>query len=148
MSSWDPFAVNPVRRSFVSFVTCTAAFILPMAVLPANLEALTMVLFGWLAAIGMVLSFPILLISLAETGWSYVSHRVHPSVDVLELSPRVRNLLRRYGYQTIDSVDRTSDDAFLMLSNFDPKALHEIRRAINLWKYRRWQEAGFPAGWH
>jgi len=107
-----------------------------------------MVLVGWLAAIGMVLSFPILLMSLIELGWTTVSRRIHPSVDVLDLSPRVRNLLCRYGYQTIINVERTSDDAFLMLSNFDPKALREVRRAISLWRYRRWQEAGYPAGWY
>jgi hypothetical protein len=33
----------------------------------------------------------------------------------------------------------------MLLPNMDPRALHEIRRAINIWKYQRWQEAGFPA---
>lgn len=145
---WDPFAVNPVRRSLAAFIICASAFILPMALLPANLEALAMVLFGWLAAIGMVLTFPILLISLIEAAWTYVSHRVHPSIDQLDLSPRVRNLLNRYGYRTIDSIDRTGDEAFLMLSNFDPKALHEVRRAASIWNYRRWQDAGFPSDWN
>ncbi len=144
---WDPFAVNPVRRSLAAFILCTAAFVVPMALFPSNLEALSMVLFGWLAAIGMVMSFPIFLISLIELGWNSVSQRVHPSIDVLDLTPRVRNLLRRYGYHTIESVDRTHDDVFLLLSNFDPKALHEVRRAISVWKYLRWQEAGFPADW-
>jgi hypothetical protein len=27
----------------------------------------------------------------------------------------------------------------------DARGVHEIRRAVNLWKYQRWQEAGFPA---
>jgi hypothetical protein len=60
----------------------------------------------------------------------------------------VRNLLRRYGYESIDHVDQTSDDAFLLLTNFDPMAVRELRRAISLWKYRRWQDAGFPADWY
>jgi hypothetical protein len=144
---WDPFAVNPVRRSFAAFVICSAAFIVPMAAFPENLEALTMVMFGWLAAIGMVLTFPIFLMSLAELAWAQVARRLYPSVDLLDVSPRVRNLLNRYGFRTIEGVDRTSDDAFLMLTNFDPKALHELRRAISIWKYRRWQDAGFPASW-
>ena len=121
---WDPFAVNPVRRSLATFIFCSAAFIGPMAVFPPNLEAMAMVLFGWLAAIGMVLSFPILLMSLAELGWKHLARRLYPSVDLLDVSPRVRNLLNRYGFRTIDSVDRCSDDGFLMLTNFDPKALH------------------------
>ncbi len=144
---WDPFAINPIRRSLASFAVCTAAFVVPMAFFPSNLEALSMVLFGWLAAIGMVMCFPIFLISVIELAWIRVSQRVHPSVDVLDLSPRVRHLLRRYGYDTIESVDCTHDDVFLLLSNFDPKALHEVRRAISIWKYLRWQEAGFPADW-
>ncbi len=106
-----------------------------------------MVLFGWLAAIGMVLCFPVLLMSVAELAWKQISRRMYPSVDLLDLSPRVRNLLNRYGFRTIDSVDRCSDDGFLMLTNFDPKALHELRRAVSVWKYRRWQDAGFPADW-
>ena len=107
-----------------------------------------MVLVGWLAAIVMVLTFPIFLISLIEMAWAYVAGRMYPSVDLLDVSPRVRNLLNRYGYRTIDSVDRTSDDAFLMLTNFDPKALREVRRASSVWHYRRWQDAGFPADWY
>lgn len=144
---WDPFAINPVRRSLAAFTIFTAAFILPMAVLPVDLEALTMVLFGWLAAIGMVLTFPVLVMSLIELGWTRIARRLYPSIDLLEISPRVRNLLNRYGFRTIDSVERTSDDAFLMLTNFDPRALRELRRAISIWKYRRWQDAGFPANW-
>ena len=38
------------------------------------------------------------------------------------------------------------DEALMMLSNMDARTVREIRRAINLWQYRRWQEAGFPAG--
>ncbi len=144
---WDPFAINPVRRSLASFIVCAAVFIVPMALFPQNLEALTMVLFGWLAAIGMVMCFPIFLISVVELGWTHLSRRMYPSVDLLDVSPRVSNLLNRYGFRTIDSVDRCSDDGFLMLTNFDPKALHELRRAVSIWKYRRWQDAGFPAEW-
>ena len=145
---WDPFAVNPVRRSLAAFIVSTSAFILPMVLFPASLEAMSMVLFGWLAAIGMVLTFPIFLMSVIEMVWDNVARRMYPSVDLLDVSPRVRNLLNRYGYRTIESVDQTSDDAFLMLTNFDPKALREVRRAISVWQYRRWQDAGFPADWN
>lgn len=147
MTSWDPFAINPVRRSLIVFIVCAMGFIVPMTVFPPGLEATTMVLFGWMAAVGMVLALPVFLMSSAEWAWKEIDRRIHPSVDLLDVSPRVRNLLNRYGFRDIDNVDRTPDDVFLMLSNFDPKALHELRRAVNLWRYRRWQEAGFPADW-
>ena len=37
------------------------------------------------------------------------------------------------------------DDGLLLLSNMDARSVREIRRAITLWKYRRWQENGFAA---
>jgi hypothetical protein len=143
--TWDPFAVNPIGRSLATFVISFLVVAVPIKLLNSQLEALMMVTFGWMAIIVMVFSFPVLLISLCEALYTAISRRVHPSVDLLELSPRVRNLLRRYGYTSIDSVDETSDDALLMLTNFDPLAVRELRRAISLWKYRRWQDAGFPA---
>jgi hypothetical protein len=143
--AWDPFAVNPIGRSLATFVISTIAVIVPIALFSPRLEALTMISFGWAAIIGMVFSLPVLLISLCEALWNAVSRRIYPSIDLLDLSPRVRNLLRRYGYTSIDSVDQTSDDALLMLTNFDPLAVHELRRAISIWKYLRWQDAGFPA---
>jgi hypothetical protein len=27
----------------------------------------------------------------------------------------------------------------------EARRLREVRRAVSLWKYRRWQEEGFPA---
>jgi hypothetical protein len=36
------------------------------------------------------------------------------------------------------------DAMLLLLSNMDARGVHEIRRAIAVWKYRRWQEKGFP----
>ena len=44
---------------------------------------------------------------------------------------------------TIASVEQTPDTTMLLLSNMDQRALHEIRRGISLWRYRRWQERGF-----
>ncbi len=146
--AWDPFASNPIMRSLATFVISAALVIVPMALLDTQLEALLMVSFGWLAIVAMVFSLPVLLISLIEAGWTKLSRRIHPSLDQLDLSPRVRNLLRRYGYESIDHVDQTSDDTFLLLTNFDPMAVRELRRAISIWKYRRWQDAGFPADWY
>jgi DNA-directed RNA polymerase alpha subunit len=70
---------------------------------------------------------------------------VRPTIELLELPPRVEHVLSRHGYETIESVDQTPDDGLLLLSNMDARSVREIRRAITLWKYRRWQENGFAA---
>jgi hypothetical protein len=144
VGAWDPFSVNPIRRSLTSFLVSASIVILPPAFLDADTASLILVAVGWLAAIIMVMSFPVLVISLIEEGWGRLSRRIHPSIDELDINPRIHNLLRRHGYDTIASVDRATDVTLLMLSNFDMRALGEVRRAINIWKYRRWQEAGFP----
>src|SRR5215208_286916 len=74
-------------------------------------------------------------------------HRARPPpVDQLEISPRVLHVLQRHGYLTIESVETASDPALMLLSNMDTRGLQEVRRAATLWRYRRWQERGFPAG--
>jgi hypothetical protein len=100
---------------------------------------------GWVAMAVMVISLPVLLMCLVELLWKRITARLRPSVDELELSVRTSNLLRRHGFSTIASIDRTSDSSLLVLSNFDPRAVQEVRRAISLWKYRKWQDAGFPS---
>jgi hypothetical protein len=98
---------------------------------------------GWFGLTGLIICTPILLWSLAEEGWRILERRLWPTIEDLELSPRAYNLLRRHGFVTIASVERTSDTSLLLLSNMDGRALHEIRRGVNLWRYRRWQERGF-----
>ncbi len=44
---------------------------------------------------------------------------------------------------TIASVEETPDTSLLLLSNMDNRTVQEIRRSVNLWRYRRWQERGF-----
>lgn len=140
----DPFAVNPVRRSFgLSAISALVVF-LPLW-LGGAVATTVMLSVGWLAVTGLVIGLPILLWSLAEEGWRLVGARLHPTVDRLDLSPRVVHVLRRHGYATIAAVDEADDAALLLLSNMDPRGLREARRAISLWKYRRWQERGFPA---
>jgi hypothetical protein len=56
----------------------------------------------------------------------------------------VLHVLQRHGYETIESVDTAPDAALMLLSNMDLRGLREVRRAIAVWKYRRWQEKGFP----
>ena len=143
--SYDPFAVNPIRRS--AGAIAVAGFILfgGPALLGPGLGSMLLFTLGWLAATALVFSIPVLIVSTAVELWSIVRRRLHPSIDELDLSPRLRHLLQRHGYSSIDEVDRAPDGALLLLTNFDARALHEVRRAVSLWKYRRWQDAGFPA---
>ena len=143
----DPFAVNPIRRSFA--VVVTSALIVFGPLLIGGAVATTVLLaVGWLAATGLVMGTPILIWSLAEEGWRLLDRRLRPSVDLLDLSPRVAHILLRHGYESIEAVDRVPDATLLLLSNMDNRGLREVRRAISLWKYRRWQEQGFPATGH
>jgi hypothetical protein len=140
----DPFAINPIRRSFALVSVCSLIVFGPI-LFGGDVAMSVMVSVGWLAVTGLVMGVPILIWSLAEEGWRLLQHRIHPTVEQLDLSPRVAHILLRHGYQAIDEVDRASDATLLLLSNMDARGLREVRRAINLWKYRRWQEEGFPA---
>ena len=140
----DPFAVNPIRRSFALVVVCAAIVFGPIA-LGGDVAMSVMVSVGWLAMTGLVMGVPILIWSLVEEGWRLLSRRIRPTVDQLDLSPRVVHILTRHGFDAIDEVDQAGDATLLLLSNMDARGLREVRRAINLWKYRRWQEQGFPA---
>lgn len=142
----DIFAVNPVRRSGIISLGSWAMLIVPAAFLRGDIQALLLIGFGWMAAAGIVFVTPIFFWSLAEVGWSRYRRRRHPGIEELDISPRALSLLTRHGFETIEHVDRTPDSSLLLLSNMDPRTLHEIRRAINIWKYRRWQDRGFPLG--
>lgn len=142
----DIFAVNPLKRSAVVAGISWLTVLGPIFFLEGDVQATILIAGGWLAAAGIVFVTPIFFWSLAEAGWQRVRWRVSPTIDDLDLSPRAYNLLRRHGFETIASVDLTPDVSLMLLSNMDPRALHEIRRAINIWKYLRWQEKGFPAG--
>ena len=140
----DPFAINPVRRSFGLVLVSGLVVFGPLA-LGGAVATTVMLSVGWLAVTGLVMGVPILLWSLAEEGLRMLRRRLQPTVDLLDISPRVIHVLHRHGYETIAEVDQTADATLLMLSNMDPRGLREVRRAISLWKYRRWQERGFPA---
>ena len=139
----DPFAVNPIRRSAGLVAASAAAFFGPLVV--GGPTAATMMLAGgWLGLLGLAIGVPVLGLSLAEAGWRRLSRRLRPPIDLLDLPPRLVHLLRRHGYDSIDLVERTPDAALLLLSNMDLRGVREVRRAIALWRYRRWQEQGFP----
>ncbi len=140
----DPFAINPIRRSFGLVLTCGIIVFGPLAIGGAFAMSV-MVSIGWLAVTGLVIGIPILIWSLVEEGVLLLRRRLRPTVAQLQLSPRIIHVLTRHGFDEIDAVDRASDTTLLLLSNMDARGLREIRRAINLWKYRRWQENGFPA---
>jgi hypothetical protein len=139
----DPFAINPIRRSFLLVSGCAAALFGPAL---AGDEALTVAMLsvGWLAISGIVIGMPILLWSLLEEAARLLRRRWRPTVDLLDLPPRVTHILTRHGYEAIDDVDRAADADLLMLSNMDRRGLQETRRAVALWKYQRWQDKGFP----
>lgn len=141
----DLFAVNPLRRSVTVVTVCWALILVPALLLHGDARALVLIGGGWLAATGIIMCTPIVVWCLIEEAWRFVHRRITPPIEVLDLSPRAFNLLRRHGFETIRSVDETPDASLALLSNMDPRAIREIRRSISIWKYRRWQERGFPA---
>lgn len=143
----DPFAINPVRRSLGVVLVSALVVFGPLAVGGA-VATTAMLAVGWLGVTGLVMGTPILVWSAAEESWRRVDRRFHPGVDQLGLSARVEHVLVRHGYESIDEVDRETDAGLLLLSNLDARGLREVRRAISLWKYRRWQDQGFPATGH
>jgi hypothetical protein len=140
----DPFAVNPIRRSLLLIGICLLVILGPIP-LGAQAVATMMLTVGWLAMSGLAIGTPILLCSLVAEGYRHLRGRLRPAVTQLDLSPRIANILHRHGYDAIAEIDHAPDEELLLLSNMDKRALRELRRAITLWKYRRWQESGFPA---
>jgi len=140
----DPFAEDPVRRS-AALVAISALIVVGPVLVGGPVATTVMLSIGWLGLTGLVMGVPILIWSLAEEGWAMVQRRLYPPIEVLAISPRVTHILRRHGYRAIRDVEGVPDDELLGLSNMDARGLREVRRAISLWKYQRWQERGFPA---
>jgi hypothetical protein len=140
----DPFTIDPVRRS-ATVVTVCLAIILSAIVTNGDIGTAILLSVGWLAAIGLIFCVPILIWSSIEEAVAIVRRRIHPPLEDLDLPPRVLHILHRHGFETIVAVDRADDALLLTLANMDLRDLQQIRRAISLWKYARWQEQGFPA---
>ncbi len=140
----DPFAEDPVRRS-AALVAFSALVVFGPVLIGGPVATTVMLSVGWLGLTGLVMGLPILVWSLAEEGWDIAQRRLHPPIEVLTISPRVAHILLRHGYRAIRDVEIVPDDELLGLSNMDTRGLREVRRAISLWKYQRWQERGFPA---
>jgi hypothetical protein len=140
----DPFAVNPIRRSAGLVAVCLAMLTVPWMI--SHQVGTTMMLAtGWLAITGLVLGLPILIWCSGEWVVERIHRRMHPGIELLELSPRVEHILARHGIVTIREVESIDDAGLLLLSNMDLRGVKEVRRAVNIWKYRRWQESGFTA---
>jgi hypothetical protein len=101
---------------------------------------------GWIAASGLIFGVPILIWSAFEEAYRALNRHRHPCIDLLKLSPRIAHILTRHNFTSIESVHRSTDNDLLALSNMDRQGLQEVRQAISVWKYRRWQDRGFPAG--
>jgi len=140
----DPFGINPIRRSLLGASVSLSTIVLPFYI-SESVGSVVMLAVGWLAMAVLVFSLPILVWSLSERAYRAIYHRIHPPVDDLDISARVVNILHRHGVHTIRDVSRRDDPELLLMSNMDPRDVDALRRAVNLWRYRRWQEAGFPA---
>ena len=141
----DIFAVNPLRRSAWVVGVSWLLLLGPIFFLEGELQALVLIAAGWVAATGIIMCTPILIWCLVEEAWKLVRRRISPPIESLDLTPRAYNLLRRHGFESIASVEATPDSSLMLLSNMDARAVREIRRAISIWRYQRWQERGFPA---
>lgn len=139
----DLFAINPIRRSLAVILVSLSIMALPAMFLTGEVEIAVLIVTFWFGCTGLIMCTPILIWSVIEEVWHHCQRRLWPTVDQLELSERGHNLLRRHGFVTIASVEQTPDTTMLLLSNMDGRVLHEIRRSISIWEYRRWQERGF-----
>jgi Bacterial RNA polymerase, alpha chain C terminal domain len=134
----DPFAVNPLRRSFALVALSAIAVFGPPLFGSSPMLALT-----WLAVPGLVFGLPVLGMCLGERAIAWIRRLFNPSIDQLGLSPRVHHLLVRHGYVSISELQAASDEDLLLIANLYAGGLHEVRRSIAVWSYRRWQERGF-----
>lgn len=138
---FDPFSVNPIRRSLGAIVVSAAMLVAPMRVFGAEVGGLVLVVVGWMAAAVLMMSVPVLIISTVEELWRQVWCRLQPPIEELGLSPRVLRLLHRYGLDTIAAVERIDEATLMLLPNFDARARHEVLRAISLRRYAAQQRA-------
>ena len=139
----DPFAINPIRRASGVIVASALVFFGPLLIGGPVAET-ALLAGGWMGVLGLVFGVPVLALSLAEECWRRIRNRIDPPVECLDLSPRLHHVLHRHGYLSIAEVERAPDTALLHMSNMDRRGLREVRRAISLFRYRQWQESGFP----
>lgn len=140
----DPFGVNPIRRSFVAGSVSLALITTPFLI-SDEVGATVMLSFGWVAMAVLVFCIPIFLWSVGEELVRVVTSRVYPPVSELDLPERLIHILQRHGVRTVRAAEQLDPAAFHLMANMAPRDADAVVRAINLWRYRRWQDAGFPA---
>lgn len=141
---FDPFQHNPIRRSALTVAGCALIVVGPFLISAAFAQAM-MLSIGWAALAGLIFATPVLVWSVIEWVVCALRRRLYPGLDQLRLSPRLLHILQRHGFATIADIERASDVTLLLLANSTARDVQELRRAVSLWKYRRWQEKGFPA---
>lgn len=141
---FDPFQHNPIRRSAATVAVCALVVIGPFLISPALAQAV-MLSVGWIALAGLIFATPVLVWCIIEWVAGEIRRKFSPGLEQLRLSPRLLHILHRHGFATVTDVERASDVTLLLLSNSTAGDVQELRRAVSLWKYRRWQEKGFPA---
>jgi hypothetical protein len=140
----DPFSVNPIRRSLLAGSVSLALITTPFLI-SEEVGAMVMLSFGWIAMAVLVFCIPIFIWSVIEEAVHVITNRLHPPVSELDLPERVIHILERHGVRTVRAAEQLDPAAFHLMANMAPRDADAVIRAINLWRYRRWQEAGFPA---
>jgi hypothetical protein len=141
----DPFSINPIRRSLVAVVGSLGIITLPFLVSEGT-GTTVMLSVGWLAMAVLVFSLPVLIWATAEELVAALRRKVHPPISDLDLPQRIVHILQRHGVRTIRAAESLDEASLLLMSNLTPRDAQAVGRALSLWRYRRWQDAGFPAG--
>lgn len=139
----DPFGVNPIRRSFIGASVSLGLIILPFLI-SEEAGATVMLSIGWFAMAIVVFCIPVFIWCVGEELLHVITHRIHPPVSELDLPERIIHILQRHNVRTIHVAEQLDPAAFHLMANMSPRDAHAVERALNLWRYRRWQEAGFP----
>ena len=140
------FAVNPIRRASGLAVACLlviAAVVLLLQGGSGRGNALLLIVAALAGAMLLIATMLLLWSVLAEVHRRY-RRRTSADLAELRLSVRTENILRRAGYETVADIDGLDDDQLLGLPRMEDHDIRQIRRALSLWTYKRWQDAGFP----
>lgn len=142
-SQW--LAVSPVRRSAGLVITCVLILSVAFSLRSSNAIGPWMVVAASLAGAMLVLGLPVLVWSVVESLVRRHRRRTSPPLHELGLSIRLENILRKAGYETIRDVERLGIADLMLLPRVEFDEAKQFERALTLYRYRRWQEAGFPA---
>jgi hypothetical protein len=139
----DPFSVNPIRRSLAGGIGSFAVMAVPFLV-SDDVGASVMLSVGWIALAVLIFCLPVFFISVGEELLRIVTDRVQPPVTELEISDRLVHILSRHGVRSIEKLNRLDYASLHLMANMEARDIRSLERALSLWRYRRWQNAGFP----